>query len=83
MKEWYALASYLESLGTVPGQYSGPEGRKNAEPSWNPVDLLKNPGPPTWIAMAAVAVLIVVVVTAVQLVRHRKKRRREHSEKRK
>ena len=83
VKEWYALASYLESLGTVPGQYSGPEGRKNAEPSWNPVDLLKNPGPPTWIAMAAVAVLIVVVVTAVQLVRHRKKRRREHSEKRK
>ena len=83
VKEWYALASYLEQMGTIPEQYRGPEGRKIVAPSWNPVDLLKNPGPPTWIAMAAVAVLIVVVVTAVQLVRHRKKRRREHSEKRK
>ena len=76
VKEWYALASYLEALGTVPEQYSGPEGRKNVERSWNPIDLLKNPGAPTLVLLAAVAILILLVVGIVRLVRRRRKKHR-------
>lgn len=41
VKEWYALASYLDSMGTVDARYSALEGRKTAAPSWNPIQLLR------------------------------------------
>ena len=39
LKEWYALASYLRSMGTVDSRYAAPEGRKVEEASLNPVSL--------------------------------------------
>ena len=66
VKEWYALASYLRSMGTVDGRYAAPEGRKIVSRSWNPIELVRSPG---WITLAALAVVLLVLVLAVLLLR--------------
>ena len=66
LKEWYALAAYLRSMGTVDPRYAAPEGRKLSAPSWNPVQLLKNPNR---ITLAALTGVLAVLLLAVRLVR--------------
>ena len=80
IKEWYALAAYLQSFGEegLSRRYSYPngDGRKDVSHSWNPIELVKNP---SWITLAALAVLTAVVVLAVFLIRwlhYARKRRR-------
>ncbi len=76
VKEWYALASYLESLGTIPAEYSAPQGRKVVYASWNPVELLKAPNWITLLALLILVVLIAAIALVVRaLVRRRSKRR--------
>ena len=76
-KEWYALASYLESFGEegVPEQYANEsgDGRKQVSQSWNVVELMKNPG---WTTLAVLAVVILAVVLAALLMRRALRRRR-------
>ena len=57
IKEWYALAAYLNSFGEngVPGHYVIPDGRKSVSSSLNPVELLKTPN---WITLALVVAVI-------------------------
>lgn len=79
IKEWYALASYLDSLETIPQEYSGPQGRKNVDDSMNPMDLVKNPGPTTLAVVAIILVLILLVILMVWAIRrriHRKKNKK-------
>lgn len=76
VKEWYALASYLEELEQVPEQYAAPEGRKVVYASWNPVDLLKNPNWITLLAATLVIVVILVLILVIRAVVRRKSRRR-------
>jgi 2',3'-cyclic-nucleotide 2'-phosphodiesterase (5'-nucleotidase family) len=84
IKEWYALAAYLQSFGEegVPSRYSKPngDGRKAVSHSWNPVELVKSPN---WITGVALAVLAVAVILAVVLVRwlHGARRRRRYGKK--
>ena len=66
VKEWYALASYLRSMGTVEARYAAPEGRKTVSRSWNPVELLRSPG---WITLAALGAAVLVLVLVVLLLR--------------
>ena len=80
IKEWYALAAYLQSFGEegLSRRYSYPngDGRKDVSHSWNPIELVRNP---SWITLAALAVLTAVVVLAVFLIRwlhYARKRRR-------
>ena len=76
IKEWYALAAYLQSLeGGVSGTYpsAGGDGRKTVSHSWSPAALLSDPGLTTWAALGAGAV---VVLLAVLLVRWAVRRRR-------
>lgn len=76
VKEWYALASYLEELEQVPGRYSAPEGRKVVYASWNPVELLKNANWITLLVLALLLVIIAVIVLVVRAIVRRKSRRR-------
>lgn len=75
LKEWYALASYLDDFqgGQVPEKYSQAEGRKVLEDSWSPINLLKSPNKFFWIIIAAVAlvlsVLALIIILIVKLVR--------------
>lgn len=68
IKEWYALAAYLESFGEngVPEYYALPDGRKDVSHSWNPIQLLKNPN---WITLATLLVIFLAAALVVFLVR--------------
>ena len=76
VKEWYALASYLDELEQVPMSYSAPEGRKVVTASWNPIQLLRNAN---WITLVVLLVLVLLIIMIVlifnAIVRRRKKRR--------
>lgn len=84
IKEWYALAAYLQSFGEegIPDRYSlpGGDGRKAVSRSWNPVELVKNPN---WITVVTLAVLAAAVVLAFFLLRwlHYARRRRRYGKK--
>lgn len=75
LKEWYALATYLDDFkgNQVPEKYSQTEGRKVLEDSWSPIKLLKSPNKFFWIIIAAVAlvlsVLALLIILIVRLVR--------------
>ena len=78
IKEWYALAAYLQSFGEegVPNRYARPDGRKHVSHSWNPFELVTNLN---WIGIAALLAFAVTIALIVLLVRRlmaAKKRRR-------
>jgi len=70
IKEWYALAAYLESFGEagIPSRYGKPngDGRKDVSRSWNPVELVKHPN---WVTLVTWVVLAAVIALAVFLAR--------------
>lgn len=86
LKEWYALASYLESfsenekgISKIPERYREPEGRKVMQDVTNLVEILKKPNK---IALAVYAIfllllVIIGVVIRIILVKRRKKKRPE------
>ena len=70
VKEWYAIATYLQSMGGEMDQkYGQTDGRKLVYSSWNPVSLLKNAGLPTFVAILALVIVVVLLVLMVVLVR--------------
>lgn len=70
VKEWYAIASYLQSMGGEMDQkYGQTDGRKLVYSSWNPVSLLKHAGLPTFVAILALVIVVVLLVLMVVLVR--------------
>lgn len=75
LKEWYALASYLQSMGTVDQRYAAPEGRKVAEASLNPVSLLKGLNLVGWIALVVCLLLLALIVFIVYRIVTRRNRR--------
>lgn len=82
VKEWYALASYLESfqpneegISEVPSYYEKAEGRKEMDDSRNIIDLLKHPNKFAWILYGVILALILLVVGIVRLVMRRRKRK--------
>lgn len=74
VKEWYALASYLEELKHIPEEYAGPEGRKVVYASLNPVELLKHPNWITLLVLAVVLILILIVMVVIYRVATRGRR---------
>lgn len=73
VKEWYALASYLESLGQVPDTYRQGD-CKVVEDSLDPISLLKAPGWPTLLVMAVLLILVLLAVLAVRRIRRRRRK---------
>ena len=64
LKEWYALASYLQTFGQdgIPTSYAWPDGRKDVSSSWNPIELIKSPN------LFTIGVLLLTVLLAALLV---------------
>ena len=82
VKEWYALASYLESFDTnenkvpeIPTYYAAAEGRKQLDDSHNIIDLLKNPNKFAWMLYGVILLLILLVVGIVRFIQKRRKRK--------
>ncbi len=77
VKEWYAIASYLELMdGQMDARYAQTDGRKVVYSSWNPVDLVRNANRFTYILLAVVLVLIVLVILILRTVRRRRRKNR-------
>ncbi|MFR7989337.1 MAG: bifunctional metallophosphatase/5'-nucleotidase [Anaerovoracaceae bacterium] len=76
LKEWYALASYIDSFdgNQVSERYGKPEGRKILRDSWNIIDLVKKPNKFFWMITAAVALVLsliaLIVILIVKIVKH-------------
>lgn len=81
LKEWYAVATYLQSfppedgVPRVPVRYSGPEGRKTRIDSLNPIELLKSPNWVTLLTLGIVLLFAALIVFIVYRVVTRKRRR--------
>lgn len=59
LKEWYALADYLDNMGgKMDERYEKPDGRKVVYSSLNPIKLLKNPN-----IFTVVVVVLILVIT--------------------
>lgn len=80
IKEWYALTSYLQDMGTISEEYSRTQGRKVVDESLNPINLLKDPRPLTLIVWAVVLVVILLLVFGVRAIVRRCKRRKKVKE---
>ncbi len=80
LKEWYAIASYLKSMGgEMSEKYAAPDGRKNVYSSLSPVALLRNANVFTYVVLALILVIIaVVVLIVVTSVRRRKKKTQQN-----
>lgn len=76
VKEWVALATWLEHLGQIPEEYSTAQGRKIVTSSWNLIELLKAPNWITLLVLALILVLILVIVLVVRAIVRRRRRRR-------
>lgn len=83
VKEWYALASYLESfekngegISKVPGFYRETQGRKAEQDTTNLIELIKKPNKIAFALYGIAAVLLVLIVLLVRFIVKRKKRHR-------
>jgi len=78
VKEWYAIASYLQDMGEkMDEQYAETDGRKVVYSSLNPVKLLRSANKFTGIALAVLLLLILLVTAVVRMVIRRRKRQRK------
>lgn len=85
VKEWYALASYLESfeqneegVSEIPSYYEEAEGRKQRDDSRSLADILKQPNRFAWIAYGGILILILLTAGIVGIfIKKRKKRRKK------
>lgn len=70
LKEWYALASYIDSFADnkIPERYAAPEGRKVLVDSRSPVAFLKSPNRFFWMIIAAAALILAVIALIIVLV---------------
>ncbi|MBQ9765514.1 MAG: 5'-nucleotidase C-terminal domain-containing protein [Lachnospiraceae bacterium] len=79
LKEWYALATYLDSfeeedgVSVVPDRYKETEGRKNVYASYNIIELLKAPN---WITITILCVIFALIGIIVFCIIYSRRRRR-------
>ncbi len=78
VKEWYAIASYLQAMGgEMDEQYAGTDGRKVVYTSLNPVKLLANANIFTYIVLILVVAIVAgIVLAAVKIVKKIKRKKK-------
>lgn len=75
MKEWYAIASYLQSMGgEMDEKYAAPDGRKVVYKSLNPIKLLRNANVFTFIVIALIVIVAAVTVLMIRKIRKTRKK---------
>ena len=76
LKEWYAIASYLDTMGEeMDPQYAETDGRKVVYSSWNPVKLLRNANKFTLIVLAVILLLVAAVTLITRSIVRRIRRK--------
>lgn len=78
IKEWYALAAYLQTFGEEGVHPSYRESvRKNISHRWSPAQLLREWNWVTWAVVLAALAIILLAVLLVRLIFRRARRKRE------
>lgn len=76
VKEWYAISSYLDSMGgEMDSRYAETDGRKVVYSSLNPAKLFSNANKFTYILLALIAAVVLIVVLVVRLIIKVRKRK--------
>ena len=82
LKEWYALADYLDNMGGgMDEKYEQPDGRKVVYSSLNPIKLLKNPNIFTIVVVALIIVIVGGVAVGVYFIVRAVKRKKNKNKK--
>ncbi|MGI6515031.1 MAG: bifunctional metallophosphatase/5'-nucleotidase [Syntrophomonadaceae bacterium] len=82
LKEWVTLADYLAAqpdldgngIADLPAKYRQPEGRYQAVPSWNPVNLFREATCITWGLLTGLILIISLSLLAVRAITRRMSR---------
>ena len=71
LKEWYALASYIDSFKDkeVPAYYEKADNRKILVDSRNPIEILKSPNKFFFMLVGIIVVVILIIVLIVKFIR--------------
>ena len=81
LKEWYALAAYLERFGVegLPGRYEDADtlGCKTVSRGWAPAQLLANWNWITWAVLGLALALLAAVLLLLRTLRRRSRKRRK------
>ena len=81
LKEWYALAAYLERFGAegLPGRYEDADtlGCKTVSRGWAPAQLLANWNWITWAVLGLALALLAAVLLLLRTLRRRSRKRRK------
>ena len=76
LKEWYAIATYLQSMGgEVDARYGAVDGRKVVYASLSPAAMLRNANRFTYAALALIVLVLLVVALIVRRIVTRRVRR--------
>ena len=77
VKEWYAIASYLQAMdGEMDAKYADTDGRKVVYKSLNPVNLLKNANVFTYVVLILIIVIAaVIVLVTVKIVKKARRKK--------
>ena len=73
LKEWYALAAYLEQFGEdgLPDRYAAPNGCKQVSDSFAPGQLLAGWNGITWAVLGIVLLILVLILLLIRSLRRR------------
>ena len=78
VKEWFAIASYLEGMGgEMDARYAAADGRKVVYSSLSPAAMLRNANKFTFIAVGVILVLLAVILLIVVRIRKRRRKKAE------
>lgn len=83
VKEWYALASYLESfeqnekgISQIPSYYGEKEGRKLEDDSKNIIELVKQPNKFAFMLYALILIIVLIIVFVIRFIIKRRKKKK-------
>ena len=79
LKEWYALAAYLEQFGEdgLPDRYADPaNGCKQVSDSFTPGQLLTGWNGITWVVLGIVLLILTLILLLIRSLRHRIRRKK-------
>jgi 2',3'-cyclic-nucleotide 2'-phosphodiesterase (5'-nucleotidase family) len=85
LKEWVALAQYLESfepvsgIPAIPAYYNQPQGRKVEETSRSPVAILKSPNKIFFMLIGVILLILAIIIVPTVLIVRRVRRKKRKS----
>ena len=82
VKEWYAIATYLDEMGeNMDSYYEKTDGRKVVYTSLKPADMLRNANVFTYVALALIFIVLLLLLKLIQLIFRKKGKKKKKAKK--